>query len=96
MRVRTALNKIAGYEQVLLGIRSVERGGRSDAVRGRIDGLTKLSGEGPWGRGVPEALSLASVRRMSGLDEIAAFLRAVQIQTLEGLEAKTLAVIREL
>ena len=65
-------------------------------LRERVDGLTELSGAGPWGRGVPEALSLSSVRRMSGLDEIATFLSGVQFQTLEGLDAKTLAVIREL
>ncbi len=62
----------------------------------RIDGLTRLVNAGPHGRSVPEALKLAAVRRMSGLDEIAAFLRGVQVQTLEGLDAKTLAVIREL
>lgn len=65
-------------------------------LRERIDGLTKLVSAGPHGRGVPEELRLSSVRRMSGLDEIAAFLRGVQLQTLGGLNAESRAVIQKL
>ena len=36
------------------------------------------------------------VRRLSGLDEIAAFLRGAQLQTLVGLDDETRAVIRAL
>ena len=45
---------------------------------------------------MPEELRLDSVRRMSGLDEIATFLRGVQLQTLGGLDAESRAVIQEL
>ena len=65
-------------------------------LRERIDGLTRLVSVGPLVHGVPEALRLSSVRRMSGLDEIATFLRATRLQTLEDLDATTLAVIRGL
>ncbi len=62
----------------------------------RLDGLTKLVSAGPLKRAVPKELMLEFVRRASGLDEVAAFLRGVRLQALENRSGEQLAVIRGL
>ena len=65
-------------------------------ARDRLAELTRLQGAGPLKRAVPEELLLSSVRRSSGLDEVAAFLAGARLWALEGLDEPQLALIRDL
>ena len=65
----------------------------------RSESVARLLGvgpAGPWKRGVPESLRRAAVRRMSGLDEVAAFLRGARLEALESLEPALASVIWDL
>ncbi len=62
-------------------------------IETHIRSLTKLVSVGPWRRAVPAAMQLESVRRMSGLTEVATFLRSAQLQRIEELEPTALAAL---
>ncbi len=58
--------------------------------------LSKLVSAGPWQHAVPDPLRIASVRRMTGLDEIAEFLRSARIEHIEEPSAELTAILERL
>jgi ATP-dependent helicase Lhr and Lhr-like helicase len=62
----------------------------------RVDGLAKLLQMGPWKKQVPEDLHLSAVRRLSGLDEVVAFLTRTRVQVIEEPGNELAAVLRDL
>lgn len=75
-------------------------GPHADAVtpflEDRLAALSKLVSAGPWEHGVPDTLRASSVRRMTGLDEIAAFLATARLQPIEEPGEGLLAVLGDL
>ena len=58
--------------------------------------LVGAGGGGAWGKGVPEQLQRNSVRRMSGLDQVAAFLAVSRLQVMGDLDSAQNAVFWDL
>ena len=65
-------------------------------IKDKLGRLAKLTQAGPWRRGVPEDLLLASVRRGCGLDEVVGFLGGARIQLGGDLDEGVVAGILDL
>lgn len=62
-------------------------------VHERIADLAKLASVGPWERGVPSNLREAAVRRISGADQVAAFLGVARLKEVKTVDPDTMDVI---
>lgn len=58
--------------------------------------LARLTSSGPWSHGVPESLQRAALQRMTGLDEVAAWLQQAELQTIEDAQTDVLQVVTAL